>query len=247
MNTKFISLSFLITLFFGLLTSVAILPSNTNKALASNNHIPVTICHATGSTKNPFIQETVDDDAVDGNGNEHSDHNMPGHQNGEDIIPPGVWDTNGRNWNALGIAIWSNSCNDVTPTNTPTPTITHTPTPNVTTNTGCVINCDTPTPTLTTTPTPTATDDVTPTPTPTTTQETSTATPTPTPTTTNNSGSVLGASGTAPQVQTTAAVLGASSMASTGTFMTNLMNSFLSLGMLSLTLGSLLYAKTKKA
>jgi len=79
----------------------------------------VTICHATGSNNNPFNKITVDDDAVDGDGN--SDHNRSGHQNGQDIIPPGPWDTNGRNWNATGQAIWNNNCNvPTTPTTAPT-------------------------------------------------------------------------------------------------------------------------------
>ena len=69
----------------------------------------VTICHATGSNNNPYVKITVDDDAVDGNGN--SDHNRSGHQNGEDIIPPGYWDQNGRNWDAEGQAIYNNNCN----------------------------------------------------------------------------------------------------------------------------------------
>lgn len=255
MSNKYLSLPLSITLSIGLLTSVSVLPSNSNKALAINNHIPVTICHATGSNTNPYVKETVDDDAVDGNGNEHSDHNMPGHQNGEDIIPPGTWDTDGRNWNTQGIAIWYNNCNLVTQTHTPTPTLTNTATPTPTPT------C-TPTPTLTVLDTPTPTpntntgcvDCQTPTPTPTT-EEVSTPTPTqqasasatPTPTSTNNSGAVLGASSTTPQVQAASAVLGASSMASTGTFTTTLMNSLLSLGMVSLSIGSLLYAKTKKA
>jgi hypothetical protein len=268
MSNKYLSLPLSITLSIGLLTSVSLFPSNANRALAKDNHIPVTICHATASNTNPFVQETVDDDAVDGNGNEHSDHNMPGHQNGEDIIPPGPWDADGRNWNAQGIAIWNNDCNVVTPTATPTPTktvtptatitptptytqtvtntptptyiqtATITPTPTINTNTACVSNCTTPTPT----PTVGVTDS--PTPTPTTPQGTSA---TPTPTQSNNTGAVLGASSTKPQVQAASAVLGASTMASTGTFVTDIMNSLLSLGMVSLSIGSLLYAKTKKA
>src|SRR5262245_18640917 len=45
----------------------------------------VTICHATGSASNPFVQITVSENAVrNGRG-----HNHDGHQAGEDIIPPG--------------------------------------------------------------------------------------------------------------------------------------------------------------
>lgn len=62
----------------------------------------VTICHATGSSSNPYVQLTVNDSAVDGNGNGNSDHNRNDHQNGEDIIPPGSWDADGRNWDTQG-------------------------------------------------------------------------------------------------------------------------------------------------
>lgn len=75
---------------------------------ATDNHNDVTICHATGSNSNPFEEITVDDDAVNGNGD--SDHNRDGHQNGEDIIPPGSWDADGRNWTATNQAIWNNDC-----------------------------------------------------------------------------------------------------------------------------------------
>lgn len=102
------------------------------KVFATQQHFQVTICHATGSQNNPYNKITVDDDAVDGQGN--SDHNRSSHQNGEDIIPPGFWDFNGRNWTQQGQAIWNNNCNipvspTPTPTNTPTPTVTPTVTP----------------------------------------------------------------------------------------------------------------------
>ena len=117
-------------------------------SFASQNHNDhkVTICHATGSNNNPYNKITVDDDAVDGQGN--SDHNRSGHQNGEDIIPPGYWDFNGRNWTTEGQAIYRNDCNKpvivVTPTVAPTipvptipnpteePTVTPTATPSAT-------------------------------------------------------------------------------------------------------------------
>jgi len=77
-------------------------------SVSRKGHCDVVICHATGSQSNPYIQITVDDRAVDGVGS--SDHNRDGHQNGEDIIPPGFWDADGRNWTAEGIAIWENGC-----------------------------------------------------------------------------------------------------------------------------------------
>jgi hypothetical protein len=97
-------------------------------------HTPVTICHATESEKNPYVRITVDDDAVDGNGNNSADHNRDGHQDGEDIIPPGIWDADGRNWNSHGQAIYNNDCEvpEATPTTTPSPEASATSTSTVT-------------------------------------------------------------------------------------------------------------------
>lgn len=129
-------------------------------------HISVTICHATGSNSNPYTQITVDDDAVDGNGN--SDHNRSGHQNGEDIIPHGSWDTDGRNWDAAGQAIWNNQCNLVStpsPTATPTPSATPSATPSPTaTATPSATPSPTATPVATETPIATSTPESTSTP-----------------------------------------------------------------------------------
>jgi len=80
----------------------------------------VTICHTTGSQQNPYQKLTVDEDAVDGLG--QGDHNSDGHQNGKDIIPPGPWDADGRNWDTQGQAIYNNDCQIPSPTPTPTPT-----------------------------------------------------------------------------------------------------------------------------
>jgi hypothetical protein len=122
------------------------------------------------------------------------------------------------------------------PTQIITPTEVITPTPTI--GGGIIIDC----PgqgecELVINPTPTATPSATPTPT---TEPgrggTSDSTPTPTPTVT--------------QVVTRSkdqAVLGASTMAGTGAFLPNLMNIMFSIGMLSLSGGSLLYAKTKKS
>jgi hypothetical protein len=114
----------------------------------------VEICHATHSDEvNPFVSVEVNDDAIDGNGTEHNDHNRSDHQDGEDIIPPfyvdnraGYWSS--RNWDSNGRAIWDNNCNEVSPTLTPTPTDEPEVTPTLT---------PTLTPTPTNTPEPTAT------------------------------------------------------------------------------------------
>ena len=115
-------------------------------AKATNN---VTICHKTG---NGWQKISVDDDAVNGFGN--GDHNSSSHQSGQDIIPPGYWDANGRNWDATGQGIWNNNCNVPTPTPTAVPTVTPTVVPTVTpTNTPTptpfeeCVRCEEPTPT----------------------------------------------------------------------------------------------------
>lgn len=131
-----------------------------NKAQATDN---VTICHKTG---NGWQSISVDPSSINGFGN--GDHNTSSHMGGQDIIPAGWWDSNGRNWDATGQAIYNNNC-VVPPTPTPTPSATPTPTPSAT---------PTPTPEPTPTPTPEPTPTPTPEPTPTPTPE---PTPTPTP------------------------------------------------------------------
>ena len=135
----------------------------------------VDICHATGSTSNPYIVSQVDISSVDEDGNQflngHGDHTGPVFDPDDppeswgDIIPAFTNPATGTsfpglNWPA-GEAIWSNGCVVPGPSQSPTPTTTS-PTPTTTS----------PTPT-TTSPTPTATS-----PTPTTTSPTATATPT---------------------------------------------------------------------
>jgi len=66
----------------------------------------VTICHATGSASNPYVQITVSENAVpEGRG-----HNRDGHQNGEDILRPGPYDQDGRNWDVDGQTIYDDGC-----------------------------------------------------------------------------------------------------------------------------------------
>ena len=75
-------------------------------ASASTPSGKATICHATGSASNPYVQITTSETAVrDGTG-----HNRDGHQNGEDIIPPGPFDSDGRNWDAAGRTIYDDGC-----------------------------------------------------------------------------------------------------------------------------------------
>ncbi len=65
-----------------------------------------TICHATGSGSNPYVEITVGENAV----REGRGHNRDGHQDGEDIIPPGPYDPDGRNWNVEGQTIYEDGC-----------------------------------------------------------------------------------------------------------------------------------------
>jgi hypothetical protein len=66
----------------------------------------VTICHATGSSSNPYVQITVYANAV----REGRAHNRDGHQDGEDIIPPGPSDPDGRNWDPEHQTIFDDGC-----------------------------------------------------------------------------------------------------------------------------------------
>ena len=141
-------------LFFGLL--------NLHASAAA---FTVTICHATKSATNPYIQETV---AVASLGNGHGHNGV----NPGDIVPPtpGTDFPNGNNWDATGQAIYNNGCKIPGPTPTPTKGVGPTPTPTSTpTPTNTPTPTTTPTPTLTPTPTmgkgPTPTPTSTPTPT----------------------------------------------------------------------------------
>ena len=74
------------------------------------------VCHATGSHYNK--QEVSTSSLGEGSG-----HNDDGHQDGRDVVPPGPWDPDGRNWTIDNEVIWLRGCVDVvtTPVN---PTVT---------------------------------------------------------------------------------------------------------------------------
>lgn len=135
---------------------------NASSTLANGNHGNVTICHKNNG--NGWSKITVDDDAVNGQGG--GDHNTSQHHNGQDIIPAGYWDWNGRNWDATGQAIWNNNCNVPSPTPTATATATPVSTPTAT-PTGTWQPTYSPTSQPTVTPTATATTTATATATPT--------------------------------------------------------------------------------
>lgn len=144
----------------------------------------VTLCHATDSRTNPYVQITVDFDAVIHEG--HGSHvgpvfspDLPKHTKWGDIIPPfdfgGDAVFGGLNWDAVGQAVYGAGCElPVVVTTTVPQTTTTLPT---TTST-------VPQTTTTTAPTTTATSTTVPTTTTTIVQTTTTTTPvTTTPTT----------------------------------------------------------------
>lgn len=103
---------------------VAILTGMSTFASAAPHDPQVTICHATHSDTNPYVQITVDADAVNGagHGQDHSGH-------ADDIIPPVEGVTLGLNWDASGQAIYANGCQTATPPTTTPPTTTPPPPP----------------------------------------------------------------------------------------------------------------------
>lgn len=138
-----------------LILIVGLIPTKNQVLADPSEHVPVTLCHATSSDTNPYVQITVDDDAVFRQGHDQHDH-----QGRTDIIPPFTSSDGqlypGKNWDSTGQSIWNNGCNPVptlTPTPNPTliPTSVPTPTPIFVEQTITLI--PTPTPTLTLFPT----------------------------------------------------------------------------------------------
>lgn len=70
-----------------------------------DNDKKITICHATGSEKNPYVSVTISLNGLNGHAN-------PNHQHTEDIIPPnsGKVLPGGQNWTAEGQATYNNNC-----------------------------------------------------------------------------------------------------------------------------------------
>ncbi len=76
-------------------------------------HVPVTICHATGNPGH-WVRQTVDDDSILNDQHEALGNGHAVHQDGRDIIPPFTttdgFNYPGHNWDADGQAIWNNGC-----------------------------------------------------------------------------------------------------------------------------------------
>jgi hypothetical protein len=64
----------------------------------------VTICHATGSSSNPYVRISPSAAGVF--------HGHLGHQDGRDIVPPFTWNgqTYSENWTDAGMAIYNAGC-----------------------------------------------------------------------------------------------------------------------------------------
>src|SRR3989344_1140159 len=107
----------------GLVTTFLVSNLVLNSSALASHDDNVTICHKNNGSG--WSRITVDDDAVNGFGG--GDHNTSQHQGGQDIIPPGYWDANGRNWDTTGQAIWNNNCNVLTPS--PSPSVSPSPSP----------------------------------------------------------------------------------------------------------------------
>jgi hypothetical protein len=72
--------------------------------VAASAHAHVTICHATGSSSNPYVRISPSASGVF--------HGHLGHQDGRDIVPPFTWkgQTYSENWTDSGIAIFNAGC-----------------------------------------------------------------------------------------------------------------------------------------
>jgi hypothetical protein len=75
-----------------------------SNGVSASAHAHVVICHATGSSTNPYVRISPSAAGVF--------HGHLGHQDGRDIVPPFVWNgqTYSENWDANGQAIWNAGC-----------------------------------------------------------------------------------------------------------------------------------------
>lgn len=127
MYKKIVSLASVLAVAGSLSQTAFAVSSVVTPVVADDTH-KVTICHATNSVKNPYVRETVDADAADGNtandnGNgDHSTHTGPvatseaqaqtlkdAKTEWGDIIPPHD-NYSGLNYGADGQAVYNNDC-----------------------------------------------------------------------------------------------------------------------------------------
>jgi hypothetical protein len=75
-----------------------------SKSVSTWAHEHVVICHATGSSTNPYVRISPSAAGVY--------HGHLGHQGGRDIVPPFIWNgqTFSENWDSNGQAIWNAGC-----------------------------------------------------------------------------------------------------------------------------------------
>ncbi|HEY8724057.1 MAG TPA: hypothetical protein VIL92_09400 [Gaiellaceae bacterium] len=75
-----------------------------SQGVAALTHGHVTICHATGSSSNPYVRISPSASGVF--------HGHLGHQDGRDIVPPFTWkgQTYSENWDVNGMAIYNAGC-----------------------------------------------------------------------------------------------------------------------------------------
>ena len=91
-------------------------------------HAHVTICHATGSSSNPYVRISPSASGVF--------HGHLGHQDGRDIVPPFTWkgQTYSENWDANGMAIYNAGCTAPATSATATPAASASGTPTASAN-----------------------------------------------------------------------------------------------------------------
>ncbi len=91
-------------------------------------HAHVTICHATGSSSNPYVRISPSASGVF--------HGHLGHQDGRDIVPPFTWkgQTYSENWDANGMAIYNAGCTAPATPATATPAASASGTPTASAN-----------------------------------------------------------------------------------------------------------------
>ena len=124
-----------------LLAGLVILGVGVGSQLSTNgnngkDHLKVTLCHATSSDKNPFVQITVDIASVKSaqtvGGHDKHDNKSNGTGFTGDIIPAytfGSVSYPGKNLTAEGIDIYEDGCKVVNDDNSPSPSPKHSPKP----------------------------------------------------------------------------------------------------------------------